>query len=129
MRSTENVLGKFEAIDSSVKTVADQEESIRNSMEEQTTGSKQVLEGVSQVNEITRLVKSASNEMLEGAKEVIQESSNLEKATQEITGGMNEMATGAEHINQAVNHINGVSIKNRDTINDLLKEVSNFKVE
>jgi len=129
MHSTENVLGKFEAIDSSVKTVADQEESIRISMEEQTTGSKQVLEGVSEVNEITRQVKSASNQMLDGAKEVIQESSNLEKATQEITGGMNEMATGADHINIAVNHVNGISSKNREAINDLMQEVSRFKIE
>jgi len=128
MHSTENVLNKFEAIDTSVKTVADQEESIRNSMEEQTTGSKQVLEGVSEVNEITRQVKSASNEMLEGAKEVIQESKNLEKATQEITSGMHEMATGAEHINLAVNHVNGVSGKNREAIKDLMREVSRFKV-
>jgi len=126
--STENVLNKFEAIDTSVKTVADQEENIRSSMEEQTTGSKQVLEGVSEVNEITRQVKSASNEMLEGAKEVIQESKNLEKATQEITGGMHEMATGADHINLAVNHVNGVSGKNREGIETLMREVSRFKV-
>jgi len=127
--STGNVLTKFEAIDISVKTVADQEESIRISMEEQTSGSKQVLEGVSEVNEITRHVKSASTQMLEGAKEVIHESENLEKATQEITGGMNEMATGADHINIAVNHVNGVSSKNREVINDLMREVSRFKVD
>jgi methyl-accepting chemotaxis protein len=129
MRSTENVLGKFGAIDISVKTVADQEESIRNSMEEQTTGSKQVLEGVSEVNEITRQVKSASQQMLEGAKEVIQESENLEKATQEITSGMNQMAAGANEINTAVHHVNGISGKNREGIDTLMREVSRFKVE
>jgi len=128
-KATENVLGKFEAIDTSVKTVADQEDSIRNSMEEQTTGSKQVLDGVSEVNEITRLVKSASQQMLQGAKEVIQESNNLEKATQEITSGMNEMASGADHINVAVDHVNGISGKNREGIDTLIKEVSRFKVE
>jgi methyl-accepting chemotaxis protein len=127
--STENVLTKFEAIDTSVKTVADQEESIRSSMEEQTTGSRQVLEGVSKVNEITGQVKNASQQMLNGAKEVIQESGNLEKATQEITGGMHEMATGAEHINVAVNHVKGASGKNRETIDDLMREVSRFKVK
>jgi len=129
IHSTENVLSKFEAIDTSVRTVATQEESIRNSMEEQTTGSKQVLEGISEVNEITRQVKSASQQMLDGAKEVIQESANLEKSTQEITGGMNEMATGADHINLAVNHVNGISGKNREAIDDLMQEVSRFKVE
>jgi methyl-accepting chemotaxis protein len=45
-RSTENVLSKFEAIDSSVKTVSEQEETIRNAMENQGAGSKQILEGV-----------------------------------------------------------------------------------
>jgi methyl-accepting chemotaxis protein len=129
MNSTENVLGKFEAIDTSVKTVADQEENIRASMEEQTTGSKQVLEGVSEVNEITRQVKSASQQMLDGAKEVIQESESLEKATQEITSGMNEMATGANQINTAVNEVNGISGKNREGIDALIREVSRFKVD
>jgi methyl-accepting chemotaxis protein len=45
-RSTENVLNKFEAIDSSVKVVAEQEANIRNAMEEQNQGSKQILEAI-----------------------------------------------------------------------------------
>ncbi|MDR0442906.1 MAG: methyl-accepting chemotaxis protein [Treponema sp.] len=128
-RSTENVLGKFEAIDSSVKTVAEQEENIRNAMEEQGAGSRQVLEGVGNVNEITRQVTSDSGDMLERAKEVITESENLEKTTQEISSGMNEMASGAEEINMAVNHVKEISGKNREAIDVLLKEVSRFKVE
>jgi len=128
-QSTDNVLNKFEAIDSGVKTVAEQEDIIRNAMEEQGEGSKQVLDGVSHLNEITRQVKSGSNEMLSGAKEVIQESTNLEKVTQEITSGMNEMASGADQINVAVHHVNEISIKNREGIDTLMKEVSKFKVE
>jgi methyl-accepting chemotaxis protein len=126
--STGNVLNKFEAIDSSVRTVVEQEETIRNAMEEQGEGSRQVLDGIVQVTQITRNVKSGSNEMLEGAKEVIQESNNLEKATQEITSGMNEMASGAEQINVAVNHVNEMSGKTREGIDALMKEVSRFKV-
>ncbi|MCL2043576.1 MAG: methyl-accepting chemotaxis protein [Treponema sp.] len=128
-RSTENVLNRFEAIDSSVRIVAEQEENIRNSMEEQGIGSKQLLQGVGNVNDITRQVKSGSNEMLDGAKEVIRESENLEKATQEITSGMNEMAAGAERVNLAVNNVNDISRNNREAIDILIKEVSRFKVE
>jgi methyl-accepting chemotaxis protein len=128
-RSTENVLNRFEAIDSSVKTVAQQEENVRNAMEEQGAGSKQTLESVGKVNEITRQVKSGSQEMLVGAKEVILESENLEKATHEITSGMNEMASGTEQINSAVNHVNEISDKNRGAISVLIKEVSRFKVD
>ena len=127
--STENVLGKFEAIDSSIRTVAQQEEIIRNAMGEQGEGSKQILEGVTNVNEITRQVKSGSEEMLEGSREVIQESKNLEQVTQEITHGMNEMAAGADQINTAINRVNEISFKNKESIDHLVREVSLFKVE
>jgi methyl-accepting chemotaxis protein len=128
-KSTDNVLKKFEAIDSSVKTVALQESNIRNAMEEQGQGSKQILDGIEQVTEITRNVKSGSHEMLEGAQQVIIESQNLEKATQEITSGMNEMANGADQINIAVHQVNDLSGKNREGIDVLVKEVAKFKVE
>jgi len=128
-QSTGNVLNKFEAIDTNIKVVAEQEDNVRSAMEEQGIGSKQLLQGVGNVNDITRQVKSGSNEMLEGAKEVIRESENLEKATQEITLGMNEMSDGADRVNQAVNNVNDISRKNRDAIDVLIKEVSRFKVE
>jgi len=128
-KSTENVLNKFEAIDSNVKTVAQQEDIIRRAMEEQEEGSKQTLEGISNVSQITRQVSSGSTEMLEGSQEVIKESLNLEKVTQEITSGMNEMATGADQINIAVTQVNDISVKNREAINKLIKEVNRFKVE
>jgi len=128
-KSTNNVLTKFEDIDSYVRIVADQETNIRHAMEEQGQGSKQILQAIGQVNEITREVKSGSKEMLEGSNEVIRESKNLEKVTQEITGGMNEMASGAEEINTAVNQVNDLTIKNREYISLLVKEVSRFKVE
>jgi len=127
-RSTENVLDKFGAIDSSIKIVTEQETVIRRAMEEQRTGSRQILEGIGQVTGITQQVRSGSTEMLEGAKEVIQESTNLERVTQEITAGMNEMASGTEQINVAVGHVNDISHKNRSGIDMLLKEVSRFKV-
>jgi methyl-accepting chemotaxis protein len=128
-KSTDNVLNKFEAIDSGVRTVSEQEENIRNAMEEQGAGSKQILDAIGEVNEITQQVKGGSQKMLEGSREVIQESKNLESVTQEITGGMNEMATGAEQINVAVNRVNELSGQNRDSIDKLVREVSRFKVE
>jgi len=128
-KSTENVLNKFESIDSGVKTVATQEETVRNAMEEQGEGSKQVLQSVGGLNELTQQVKRGSEEMLNGSQEVMTESQNLERVTQEITGGMNEMASGADQINVAVNNVNEMTVKNREAIDSLIKEVSKFKVE
>ncbi|QQO09886.1 methyl-accepting chemotaxis protein [Breznakiella homolactica] len=128
-KSTDTVLTRFEAIDGGVRTVAEQEENIRNAMEEQGQGSKQILEAIGQLNEITQMVKSGSEEMLQGSKEVIHESENLGRVTQEITNGMNEMATGADQINTAVNRVNEISGENKEHIDTLVREVSRFKVE
>jgi len=127
--STDNVLEKFEAIALDIKVVADEEENIRNAMEEQSQGSKQILDAIGKLNEITQQVKDGSIEMLEGSNEVIHESKNLEKVTEEITGGMNEMATGADQINSSVNNVNDLSAKNQENINNLMREVSRFKVD
>ena len=128
-RSTENVLQKFEAIDGGVKTVAEQEDNILKAMEEQGHGSKQVLQAIEQVSNITEQVKDGSQQMQDGSKEVIAESKKLENVTEEISGGMNEMAAGADQINIAVNRVNELSVKNRESIEILLAEVSRFKVE
>ncbi|MHC6202524.1 methyl-accepting chemotaxis protein [Breznakiellaceae bacterium SP9] len=127
--STDSVLNKFEAIEGGVKTVSEQEEQIRSAMEEQGQGSRQILESIGQLNEVTFMVKSGSEEMLEGSRQVITEGRNLETATQEISGGMNEMASGAEQINVAVNAVNDLSGRNKENIDILVREVSRFKVE
>ncbi|MDR0586912.1 MAG: methyl-accepting chemotaxis protein [Treponema sp.] len=127
--STDDVLNKFEAIDDGVRIVSDQEENIRNAMEEQNKGSRQILEAIGRLNDITKMVKEGSGEMLEGSKEVIHESRNLETLSQEIANGMNEMAIGADEINVAVNKVNAISGENEESIETLVKEVSKFKVE
>ena len=128
-RSTDNVLSRFEAIDSSVRTVAEQEEAIRGSMEEQGIGSKQILTGIEEVNSITSKVESDSKEMLEEAQEVILESEKLDTVTQEINMGMVEMTAGVEQINLAINDINVISLRNREGIESLKKEISRFKID
>jgi methyl-accepting chemotaxis protein len=127
--STGNVLSKFEAIDSNVKIVAEQEGNIMRAMVEQGVGSKQILEGMGNVNEITRQVASSTDEMLAGAQVVIKKSENLEKVTQEIASGITEMANGAEQINIAVHQVNEISGKNHDSSESLMREVSRFTVD
>jgi methyl-accepting chemotaxis protein len=102
---------------------------IRNAMEEQGVGSRQILEVISQLNEITQMVEGGSDEMLDGSKGAITEGRNLEMATAEITNGMNEMASGADQINVAVHRVNEISGQNKDNIDILVKEVSRFKVK
>jgi methyl-accepting chemotaxis protein len=128
-KSANTVLDQFQAIDDSVRTVSAQETNIRAAMEEQDRGSKQILEAIARLNDVTQEVKRGSSEMREGSLQVINESKNLETVTLEITRGMNEMSAGADEINAAVDRVNGISGQNREHINTLVEAVAKYKVE
>ena len=128
-KSTSVVLDKFQDIDADVRVVSQQESNIRSAMEEQSAGSKQILEAISRLMEITRQVKDGSAEMLEGSREVIKEGKNLSAATEEINSSINGIASGADYINSAVERVHSLSNNNREHISALSREVGKFKVE
>ena len=86
------VLNKFDAIGDGVKTVAVQEDNILISMEEQGEGSKQILQSVGNVNEVTHQVKEAARRLVETSKETLHKTNDSEaKAfTDELTGLRNK---------------------------------------
>jgi methyl-accepting chemotaxis protein len=127
--STASVLNKFEAIDRGVKIVSEQEENILTAMENQGSGSKEILDAVGQLNDTTQTVRDRSEKMLEGSEQVMYEGKNLDLITREIIDGMSEMAVGAEQINVAVNRVNEISGQNKKNIDVLVEKVSRFKVE
>jgi methyl-accepting chemotaxis protein len=126
--STGVVLRKFEDIDSKIRTVAEREQVIRNAMDEQSSGSKEILTAIGELNEITGQVKSGSDEMLAGSREVILESANLGRIAEEVAGGMNEMAAGVGQITVAMNRVNDIGRENKESIDALVAEVGKFKV-
>jgi methyl-accepting chemotaxis protein len=126
--STAEVLRNFEAISQGVKTVTDQEANVRSAMEEQETGSKTILDTIGSLNELTSEVEGSAAGMLGDSREVIQESKALERMTAEIGNGIAEMASGAEQIDTAVNRVNDISIENKKQVEQLMTEVSRFKV-
>ena len=127
-KSTDSVLRQFEAIDGKIKAVLEREQGIRDAMREQDTGSKEILEAVGQLNDITSRIKDGFGEMLSGSQEVIQESRNLSGITEEVSGSVDEMASGIAQISSAANNVNEISRSNRDCAEALESELGKFKV-
>ena len=67
-KSTDDVLSKFDAIGDGVRTVSEQEDNILKAMEEQGHGSKQILQAVSNVNEVTHQVRESARRLVETSK-------------------------------------------------------------
>ncbi|MHB9293058.1 methyl-accepting chemotaxis protein [Hollandina sp. SP2] len=127
-KSTEKALGNFEDISHGVQQVSKQETHIRNAMEAQEQESAYIYTSISSLKEINGEVQLSAHEMLEGSREVIQESQTLDQISGEIRNGMQEMAIGAEQIDTAVNRVNTISEENKHKIENLIREVSQFKI-
>jgi methyl-accepting chemotaxis protein len=125
-KSSDEVLSRFGAIDSSVKTVSEHEQNIRNSMEEQEVGGKQILESIGRLRDITHSVKKGSDNMAESGKVLIEETDGFIKTSKETVEGMNEILKGINQINVSVTHVNEMSLENNKNFDSLKLETQKF---
>ena len=126
--SSKTVEGKFNAIFSLAEQVKEMSARLTDAMREQEHGSKEVLTAIKNINMVTVEVQAGSEEMLKGGEGVAAEMRKLDDLTRIITDSMNEMATGAVQINKAVQEVNEITQKNKRSIDNLVTEVSKFKV-
>ena len=126
--SSKTVEEKFNAIFSLAEQVKEMSNRLTEAMREQENGSREVLTAIKSINMVTVEVQAGSEEMLKGGESVAGEMRKLDGLTHVITESMNEMASGAVQINNAVQEVNTISQKNKESIENLSKEVNKFKV-
>ena len=119
---------KFNAIFALSEQVKTMSQNLMDAMREQENGSREVLTAIHDINTVTNQVNDGSAEMLKGGENVAQEMQKLDELTRIITDSMNEMASGAVQISNAVQEVNAISQKNKESIENLSKEVGKFKV-
>ena len=126
--SSKTVEEKFNAIFPLAEQVKDMSNRLTEAMREQENGSREVLTAIKSINTVTIEVQAGSEEMLKGGEGVAQEMRKLDDLTRIITDSMNEMASGAVQINNAVQEVNEITQKNKQSIEALAQEVGKFKV-
>ena len=119
---------KFNVIFSLSEQVKDMSSRLMEAMKEQENGSREVLGAIKTINAVTNEVQAGSGEMLRGGEGVAEEMRKLDDLTRIIADSMNEMASGAVQISNAVQDVNGITQKNKASIDNLAKEVKKFKV-
>ncbi|MGP1529065.1 MAG: methyl-accepting chemotaxis protein [Treponema sp.] len=126
--SSKTVEGKFNTIFTLADQVREMSARLTEAMREQEKGSREVLAAIKNINTVTVEVQAGSEEMLKGGEGVTQEIRKLDNLTRIITDSMNEMAAGAVEINNAVQEVNEITQNNKRNIENLTKEVGQFKV-
>jgi methyl-accepting chemotaxis protein len=127
-KSSDEVLARFGAIDTGVKTVSGHETNIRHAMEEQEVGGKQILDAIGRLREITVSVQKGSEDMSKSGNDLIKETDEFIKISNEAISGMNEIVNGAmKEIKTAVTHVSEMSTENNKNFDDLKNETGKFK--
>ncbi len=121
------VKAQFESIAELTRTVSEQENVIKNAMDEQSAGGSQVLDAIRQINDVTVEVKDDSSQMYRGSKEIIVEMDKLASVTSEIDGSMKEMTKAVNDLNKAMQRVNEISRENRQSILIVTDELGKFR--
>jgi len=128
--SSNEVIARFDAIDTGVKTVSEHELNIRHAMEEQEVGGKQILESISVLRDITSSVKKGSEDMEDSGEQLISKTHEFINISGEVVEGMNNIISGAmTEIQSAVKHVDEMSNENNRNFTDLKAETEKFKVD
>ncbi|MCL1991660.1 MAG: methyl-accepting chemotaxis protein [Spirochaetes bacterium] len=129
-KSSNEVLARFDAIDTGVKTVTEHEQNIRFVMEEQEIGGRQILQSVGRLQEITASVNQGSKDMSVSGEDLLREMKAFIGISHDLVNSMNEVLTGAiSEIQIAVKNVDKMSEENNKNFNRLKSETSKFKLD
>ena len=101
---------------------------IKDSMNEQTEGSKQINLSLQTLKESTRDVRSASDTMTKGNRQVMDKVNQLQTATTEMAQNMCEMAFGTQKIVEAGELLSSNSRNVRNSVSKISSQIKQFKV-
>jgi CheY-like chemotaxis protein len=128
-KSSGDVLDRFGAIDTEVRTVSEHEMNIRRAMEEQEAGGKQILDAIGRLKEITVSVREGSEGMTKSGDDLVKETDDFIKISNQAISGMTAIVNGAlSEIKTAVTHVTEMSTENDRNFEELKSETLKFKV-
>jgi methyl-accepting chemotaxis protein len=127
--ATSNTQKLFESFYELAKVVNQQESIIKNAMEEQNSGSKQILEAIKQISNITSNIKTDSSKMVNDSTRIKDVFEKLMSATYEINKSIEEMSVGLSQINTSISKIQDLSLVNKENITKVAQQMNKFKIE
>lgn len=125
--TTENSSAAFNETFALAEEVKAREYEIMRAMEEQSQGSKQILQALADINSITSEVKTGAHEMYLGTEQVSEEMQRLTEITETTKQSIQEMAAGSQEIQKAVYRVNSMTEENRVAIRRVNDAFSVYK--
>lgn len=118
----------FDTIVSQIAASSDLIEQISFAMKEQNEGSKQVLEALENIRDITVEIRDGSVEMNEGTSVILREMTRLTNLSQQVQENAHHIAQAIEEISGSIEEIGHDSEQNNGSVTELTKLTNKFKL-
>jgi methyl-accepting chemotaxis protein len=118
----------FELVAEKSKNTSELVDSIRRAMEEQSEGSKQILEFLSSMNNISGSVQSSSHEIESKTNQIVTSVSSLKEATEKMSDNFRRIVATNKSTKDATVNLLQTSDELNHAVNDISRKVGVFKI-
>ncbi|MCR5437141.1 MAG: methyl-accepting chemotaxis protein [Treponema sp.] len=119
----------FQAVSARIADTGNIISVIKSAMEEQQSGSHQILEALQNMNDSTAEVRGAAAEMTRGGEAIMHDVSTLKESMTSIETAISEIHDGTNYVNDSTNKLRDVSVSFSDSIKQISDDVDRFKVD
>ncbi len=126
---TEKTEKSFEVIIKSIEIVNGLEKEIKNSIDEQSSGSTQILQEINNINQITIVVHTGSKEMMNDSNNVISQINDLLAITEKVKSSSLGVVDKAKTVKEDVNRSLELIKKNDKDTKNINSLVEVFKIK
>ena len=118
----------FQSVSTRINLTSELITQIRGAMEEQQSGSQQILEALQAMNDSTSKVRDAGNEMTQGGDSIKGDVTELRTSMDNISTAVSDINEGTRYVNESTQNLREISTKLRDAIKKISDDVDLFKV-
>ncbi len=120
--------GQFESVFSGIRAMQEKELEVRNAMDEQSSGSEQILMAVKELNGITSSIRTGSEEIKSGGELIYQDMLAIRMGNASIASASVENSEGSGEILMAIRQISELSEQNAGRLKALAELVGRFTI-
>ena len=118
----------FQSVSTRINQTSELITQIRGAMEEQQSGSQQILEALQNMNDSTTKVRDAGSEMTRSGETIKGDVNELRTSMNSISSAVSDINEGTNFINESTGNLREISSKLRVAIKKISEDVDLFKV-
>ncbi len=118
----------FQSVSNRIGSTGELVVQIRSAMEEQQSGSQQILEALQLMNNSTSEVKGAAEEMTRGGELIMKDIQELQSSMDNINTAVAEITSGTDYVNETTSQLTEISNVLTDSIEKINGDINQFKI-